>query len=270
MKPELLEYLVRQCVREVLSQTKTEKPAQPSSPKQGMTKDEARKFLKAKGYSDEKINKLVGKVNGVDEVEDPTKGAPAPPEGGQGTADQPEIPKDPSAANEKPSEPETPPPSADLKGVVLVNPKDKAKLEKITIRGQDDASIERDLHREGSRRAGSQVKVALSTIRMVKDALRNPNSATYLYLGKYDPNSEEIFLMADKSLQVAKDSTVPPAELTGTPVATLPPQDFHAATASATDFGQRMATQGQTPKYGIDEKMSSMIRKAVNEVLDKK
>jgi len=227
MKQELLEYLVRHCVREVLSQ--------------------------------------------VNEVDEPTQGAAAPPEDGQGTADQPEIPKDPSPADEKPSEPETPPPSADLRGVVLVNPKDKSKIERIAIRATDDASIERELHRTGAQRAGSKVKVALSTVRMVKDAMKNPNTTTYLYLGKYDPASDEIFLMADKSLQVAKDSSVSPAELTGTPVSTLPPQDFNPSTASAQDFGKRMAAQGQaSPAYGIDEKFQKMIKQAVNEILDKK
>ena len=269
MKPELLEYLVRHCVREVLAQTKTDKKTQPTQLSQGMTKDEAIEFLKAKGYSDEKINKLVGKVNGVDEVEDPTKGAPAPPEAGQGTADQPEIPKD------KPDEPlqdePTPPPSPELKGVVFVNPKDKAKLQKVQVQGQDDASLERSLHQQAARIAGSRVKISISTSRMVKDALRNPNTAVYLYLGKYDPNSEEIFLMADKSLQVAKDSSIPSSEMTGAPVSSLAPSDFHPQTAGAGEFAQRMTAQAQgTPRRGIDEKLVKMIRRSINEVLDRK
>lgn len=237
MKPELLEYLVRHCVREVLSQTKKHELSQ------------------------------TGKVNEGDEE---IKGAAAPPADGQGTADQPGIPNEKDSIPEKPSEPETPPPSADLKGVIMVNPKDKAKLEKITIRGQDDASIERELYREGSRRVGSRVKIAFSTVRMVKDALKNPNSVTYLYLGKYDPESSEIFLMADKSLQLAKDGTIPPGEFTGTPVSVLPPQDSHTDTELGQQFGQRLANQSKTQAYGIDEKLSTMIRKVVNEILDKK
>ena len=228
MKPELLEYLVRHCVREVLTQIKE-----------------------------------------VDE--DPTKGAPAPPAAGQGTADQPEIPKKDSPPEENPSEPETPPQSPELKGVKFVNPKDKAKLQTVRVQGNDDASIERSLHQQGARIAGSNVKVAISTSRMVKDALRNPNTAVYLYLGKYDPNSDEIFLMADKSLQVAKDGSIAAGEMTGSPVGSLAPSDFHPDTAGSTEFAQRMSAQaGGTPRYGIDEKLIELIRKTINEVLDKK
>jgi len=241
MKQELLEYLVRHCVREVLSQTNKHELSQ------------------------------TGKVN---EGDPEIKGAAAPPADGQGTADQPEIPNEKDSIPEKPSEPETPPPSADLKGVIIVDPKDKAKLSRINIRGQDDAGIERELYRAGSRRVGSRVKIAFSTVRMVKDALKNPNSVTYLYLGKYDPDSDEIFLMADKSLQVAKDGTIPPGEMSGTPV-TMASQDdltrgLNPDTSNDQDYANRLPVGNQIPRYGIDEELSKMIKQVVNEILDKK
>jgi len=170
MKQELLEYLIRHCVKEVISQ----------------------------------VNE-----------EDPTMGAPAPPEAGQGTADTPEIPKDKDTTPEPPSQPETPP-TPQVKGIVLINPMDKANLKPVTLRGKDDASLERELYTQARGIAGRNVKVSLSTRRSVKDSLKNPSAPMFLYFGKFDPASDEIFLMADKSLQVAKDSSVDPTEIKGT------------------------------------------------------
>lgn len=220
-----MEYLVRHCVREVLSQ--------------------------------------------MNEGDEEIKGAAAPPADGQGTADTAEIPNDKPKIPEKPSEPETPPASPDLKGLVIVNPKDKAKLEKVTLKGKDDASIERELHRIGATKAGSGIKVAISTLRAVKDAVRNPNTATYLYFGKYDPQSDEIFLMADKSLQVAKDASIQSSELMGTPVSNGVPTDFNPMSADASEFAGRIKNQGQTPNRGLDEGLKSIIKKMINECLDK-
>lgn len=208
-----------------------------------------------------------------------TKGAPAPPADGQGTGDQPEIPKkeptDPvgaqTNADENPTdEPEVPAPT-DLKGVILINPRDKSKLQKVPLKAtSDDASLERNLHRLAATLAGSNVKISISTQRMVKDALKNPNSSAYLYLGKYDPNSDEIFLMADKSLQIAKDSSVSPAELSGTPVSYVAPTDFNPVTASPDEFAQRMKYGAQTPTYTVNEDFKRVVKKMVCEILDRK
>ena len=283
MKKELLEYLVRHCVKEVLAQvSEGDSVTGPSD----FYKDEKGYWCKKCG-SQGKKDSISGKITCIDsrcsnsgkiklkfkEVEDPTQGAPAPPEAGQGTADQAGIPsdKDTSTDTQLPSEPETPPVSPDIKGIQLINPKDKARLEKVTLQGKDDATLERELHKIGAQRAGSRIKVAISTIRMVKDALRNPNTATYLYFGKYDPNSDEVFLMADKSLQVAKDSSVPSTEILGTPVTQVAPPDFDPLTANTPDFTQHVTTAGKpSPKYGIDETLSKTIKKIVNEILDKK
>lgn len=228
MKQELLEHLIRHCIREVISQ--------------------------------------------MNELDDETKGAAAPPADGQGTADQPAIPKE-DPTQEPPAAPETPeaPPAPDMKGVVFVNPKDKAKLIKVPIQAQGgDAGIERNLHQQAAKLAGSRVKVALSTSRMVKDALHNPNTSVYLYLGKYDPESDEIFLMADKSLQVAKDSSVSPGELTGTPTTALAPASFHPLTAEPGEYAHQLAASGKVQATGIDENLQKVIKKFVNEILDKR
>ena len=248
MKEELLEQLTRMCVREVLSQLRE---------------------------AEEDPNKK------PDEEDGETKGAPAPPADGQGTADQPEIPKD-DAANKlpgaetpgeepSPNKPEEPTPSgAGLKGVILVNPRDKSKLQQVPLRAGDDASLERNLHRLAATLAGSNVKVALSTQRAAKDATRNPNTSIYLYLGKYDPSSEEIFLMADKSLNVAKDASISPAELTGTPVSQIAPDQFNPSLASSSDYGTYLQRKGQTPTYGVDEQFKNVIKKMVKEIIQKR
>ena len=230
MKPELLEYLIRACSREVLKQ--------------------------------------------LNEGDPDIKGAAAPPADGQGTADQPPIPN-PSPDQEetpKPEDTQAPPPSPSLKGIVFINPRDKSKLQKVDFKGAvDDASIERVLHRTATAAAGSNIKTALSALRAVRDAIKNPNTSVYLYIGKYDPQSEEIFLMADKSLQVAKDASVPPTEV-GTPqVASEPNQSFNPTTANSSEFGQHLATQGApTQVHGIDENIRGVIKKMVNDILNGK
>jgi hypothetical protein len=245
MKQEILEHLIRLCVREVIDQVKEEEK----------TTDEPK-----------------------DDGE--TKGAPAPPEDGQGTGDQPEIPDaDPDAMGNDDTDAEEPKgedPDGDtvqqtsLKGPILVNPRDKSKLQKVPLKATtDDASLERNLHRLAAAVAGSHVKVAISAQRMVKDVLRNPSATAYLYLGKYDPSSDEIFLMADKSLQVAKDASIPPAELTGAPTAQVAPTDFHALTASPDALAQRMDYGAQTPAH-INEGFKKVVKKMVSEILDTK
>ena len=147
--------------------------------------------------------------------------------------------------------------------------KDKSKLQPVQLQGRDSSTLERELYRIGATHAGPNVKVALATSRMIKGVLSNPNESVYLYLGKYDPSSDEIFLMADKSMQVAKDESISPTELTGVP-APLPLNNFDPMTASPTSFNQRMTAAGKAPRYGIDEKVLKTIKQMVNEILNKK
>lgn len=200
--------------------------------------------------------------------DDETKGAPAPPADGQGTGDQPAIPKEKDTDPEEPSQPETPepPPAKNLKGVVLVNPRDKSKLQKVPLQVTDDGTLERDLHRLAATIAGPKIKTSLSTMRSVKDSIRNPNSVLYLYIGKYDPESNDLFLMSDKSLKIAKDASVPPSELLTTlnPIA---PSEFNPLTASDTEFAQQMSRGAQSTPPPIDETLRQSIKKIVDEML---
>jgi hypothetical protein len=314
MKQELLEHLIRQCIREVITQVReVSNPQKQISISYGgvifqcvlnvhqseyspedwdilsvsvngneVTNNPSVKqvvdgFMSNEGVfgktsQDREYNSQVWQtqfINGVNEADDEFKGAAAPPADGQGTADQPAIPQK-NPTQEPPSAPETPeaPPAPDMKGVVFVNPKDKAKLIKVPIQAQDDAGIERSLHQQAARLAGSRVKVALSTSRMVKDILRNPNTTVYLYLGKYDPESDEIFLMADKSLQIAKDSSVSSGELTGAPITNLAPSIFNPLTAEPGEYAHQLSSQGKVPSTSIDENLQKIIKKIVNEILD--
>ena len=245
MKKQLLEYLVRRCVREVISQT-----------------------------NQHTITEGKNKKLRIREEEDPTKGAPAPPESGQGTADQPEIPKEKDTTPEPASQPQTP--STNLKGAVLVDPRDKAKLIKVPVQSNNDAKLERILYNQAAKYAGPKVKVSLSAIRMAKNIATNPNTTTYFYIGKYDPSSDEVFLMADNSLQVAKDSSISSGETSGN--SQVAPTTFDPLSADSDEFSQRLASQGkvnpempeQEPDANdqIDERLKKMIHKVINEVLD--
>ena len=233
IKKTLLEYLVRECIHEVMAQ--------------------------------------------VGEAGDETKGAPAPPADGTGSGENLGIPKD---STEK-----APPAPQNLKGAVLVNPKNKALLKTIPLKpNSDDATIDRTLHQISSAMAGSRVKIAVSTMRSVRETLRNPSSVVYLYLGKFDPESEEIFLMADKSLQVAKDASISPSEF-GTPVTPLSPtvnfDPFTGGTPEELAQINRSKIQGYARKIPsqeqpedmdephVDENLKRMIKKLVNEILSK-
>lgn len=219
---------------------------------------------------DDKKEELPDKKENPD---DTTQGAASPPAAGQGTGDEPAIPGEKKPEDQPMAAPgqEGPPASPEIKGIVLVNPRDKSKLDKIEVNPNGDAAIERSLHRKAASLAGAKVKVALSAMRMVKDGLKNPNTTTYLYLGKYDPESDEVFLMADKSLQVAKDASVAPTELGA---GTLSPPDqedrFNPMTAGANAFATRLSTAGATPRRGLEEEFKTLIKKMVNEILESK
>jgi hypothetical protein len=292
MKPELLEYLVRHCAREVLSQMNEHTRLDSDHDNDldvrshvcgtcngsGEGMHDGTKCTTCGGSGSSNSKKKLTKRTDPDydhdlddtlrEGDPEIKGAAAPPADGQGSGDTIGIPNEEPEIPEKPSEPETPK-SQSLKGIIIVNPKDKAKLEKVSIKGRDDGAIERELHKIGAMRAGSNVKVAISTIRAVKNAMHNPNAVIYLYLGKYDPDSDEIFLMADQSLQVAKDETATDLDNNGISTST-PQSEFNPMSAGADEFAGRMQNKGQTPVHGLDEGLKSIIKKMVNGYLEQK
>lgn len=215
MKQELLEYLIRHCIREVLAQ--------------------------------------------VNEIEpEPTKGAAAPPADGQGTADQPAAPE-----KKTPQMPE-PPVSPQMKGIMFVNPRDKARLQKIQIQSMDDAGISRELHRIATEMGGARVKVGESALALSKEVARNKSGPLYLYLGKYDPESEEVFLMADKNLNVAKTNSVSMAEVPSGGIHNPPMPQAHTSPDTEGEYAARLPRTNET----IDENLQKLIKKVINEVLD--
>ena len=165
-----------------------------------------------------------------------------------------------------PEEPDVPQPN--LTGILFIDPKDKSKREKIQIKAKDDATIERELHNLARRHDGPHAKVALSAIRLSKEAIKNTNSKVFLYLGKYDPMSDEIFLMGDKSEQVAKDNSVP-SSVIHTHSGEHQGSEFNPTTAGAGEFAQQIQQQGRTPVHGVDEQVKRIIKKVVNEILNK-
>lgn len=209
IKAQLLECLIRECIREILDQT--------------------------------------NEVDGGEPV-----GAAAPSEDGLGTADQPSI-----SQGAKPMKVPT-------KGIILVNPKDTEKLQSLPLRHKDDAQLERDLFRVGSLVGGPKVKMSMNAMRMVKDGITNPSSPVYVYIGKYDPESEELFIMADKDLNVAKSESAASDNIGGK----MPDDTFHPMTADAGEFANKMQSGGQAPRSDLDE-LKKSIKRMVREVFTK-
>lgn len=217
MKKELLEEIIRLCVREVLD---------------------------------------IVPVIGTDLHEADTVGAPAPPAGGQGTADQPPVP-DAEAA----------PLSPDAKGIFFVNPKKQLKPELKTIPQLPDANLERELYKIASAAAGPRVRIAANTLRSVKNQQQNPALAVFLYVGKQDPDSEELYLLADRTLQGARANSVgADANAPHDPTAL---QTYEPDTATPQAYVSRAQSGGKTQAPEIDEvgKLHNMISSMVKEAL---
>lgn len=219
MKKELLEYLVRECVREVIA------------------------LKEADG-------------------EDPTIGAPAPPAGGQGTADQPAIPQ----AQSEP--PQAPPTSTDIKGLWYVDPKRPQKPSKLQVsQAQDAAKLERELYRTAAKSAGPRVKVSSAALRDVPRILANPNAAMFLYVGKRNPDDadDDLYLLPAQTFQQAQQASVAPGVSAEHPTIAIPekPPGFDQA-----QTGPAVAQASNTMAPDIDEAkdmLSTMIREALME-----
>jgi hypothetical protein len=285
IRTELLEYLVRQCVVEVLDQIEEE--AKDSKLKSsGIGKGDDVKPVKQKiGVKPFRTgSKKNVNIKKLDESENPElAGDMAPPGDGQGTGDQPAVPKDdPNPKEPMPKEP-TPeePPQRIPKGAVVLNPKDKSRLDPIKWQGRDESAIERTLHQVAVSTAGPRTKVSLGAKRMAREAVTNPSINVFFYIGQMDPESDEVFLMADKSLQLAKDGSVNPGELTGSPTAMPPNKSLNYTNMTAADYEDHMNRRNlPAPRYGVDEPESTgepeaigegaakLIKKMVNQILD--
>lgn len=186
MPTQLLEYLVKQCTREVLDQLISERAN--GKPEINAAKASGKKIpIQTKTDKNSKFFVPV-KVKKVNEAE---KDSPEPE---QGSSDKPELSKSesPEQNHQEPSVQSSTP-----SGPVIINPTDKSRLEPIRFQGHDDASVERTLHLIAAKIAGPKVKISLSAKRLARAAAQNPSASVFFYLGKLDPESEEIFLMAD-------------------------------------------------------------------------
>lgn len=226
MKQELLEQLIRMCVCEILDN-----------------------------------------VNEAD-----TKGAPSPPAGGLGTADQPAAPPKKSSPppesepkpeekpEETPEETPEPTPQQNVKGLLLINPLNKASLSKIPLASNtNDIIIDKTLKQYAKKvignASGNSIIVPKATIALIKSVISNPNTALYLYLMKYDPSSLEVYVKGDKSLQVAKDASLKSTDIMG--VSTEPTTPV------------QLPQNGQ-PQQQLAEEHRKLIKKLVTQILNKK
>ena len=300
MKPVLLEYLIRACTRELLKQLNegdeadamSDQDQELQADKEESEQDRIAKAKKKRGgyrnsgLTKKQLNKdPFYRAGGGPINEDETIGAPAPPAAGQGTADQPPIPKN----NAQTLDPAIPTPTTPLlpkvkpeKGINIINPQDKSKVDKVEITSKDDASIERLLYRKAASVAGPKVKVAISTMRAIKAAQSTPNVPLYLYIGQYDPQSEELFLMADHSREVANEFSVDPTSLTAAEPASYQATDFTSPdgydpetmgtdyTVRQPGFTDRSRSEPEVDNPDIDENIRKIIKKMVSETLDLK
>jgi hypothetical protein len=285
MRTELLEALVHQCVREVLDQIGEEANASKLK-SSGIGKDDNKPpvkqkvtvnpFRKGKGFK-----KNIKKLNEEEEPQDPSKG----PEAAAPSSPEPAKSEEPKPEEPKPEEPKPEEPAQRIpKGASVLNPKDKSKLQPIRWQGRDESSIERTLHQVAVSIAGSRTKVSLGAKRLAREVVANPSATAFFYFGKTDPESEEVFLMADRSLQIAKDDSVQPGDLTGTPVVhpaanytshtwDEPPHEVNPDNKYAGWISRGKRAITATPRYGVDEpelneSAAKLIKQVVNKILD--
>jgi len=204
-------------------------------------------------------------LNYIGEAE-PTVGAAAPPAGGLGTADTPAL-----------EPPTAPPPSADIRGLHLIDPKNPAK----TIRvdnlqyGGSEQRLNTGLYRLATRIAGpqSKVQVSLDAMRKAKEWFSNPASALFLYVGKDDPSDPEagMMLYADKNIQNARAKSAKPEELTNAGSEINPSVHDQPFTATADDYASKMTSGGaastQAPRADEVRKLREMIKDIISEQL---
>jgi hypothetical protein len=208
MKPEFLEYLIRECVKEVLEAF----PAEPE-----------------------------------------TVGAPAPPAAGQGTADAPPVQSgDQQAAG--------PIFTVDTKGIWFLNPKNPSKPQQLQLKGQDPASLERELYRYAAQASGPRVKVASSTLREVPKVQANPNMAIFLYVGKQNEDEEDLYMLPAKTYQDAKAGSVGADVSADHPTSNIPPPEDIPST------GQKTMAPDIDENNKLREMLSSMIKEALAEI----
>ena len=221
MKKQLLEYIVRECVKELLETF----------------------------------------PNGV--YEDETVGAPAPPEGGQGTADT--MAADPTSQEQPTSGPTF---TADTKGVWYVDPKKIAKPQQLKLVSKDPASLERELYKIASRSGGPRLKISSATLREVPRTQANPAAAVFLYIGKNNPDDpdDELYLLPAKSYQQAKQGSVAPGVSAEHPYSapSTPPTDLGAIRQTTMQGGKTTA-----PDISEGTNYNKMISHMVKEAIQK-
>lgn len=203
MKKELLEYIIRETVKEVLEAFPQEQD---------------------------------------------TIGAPAPPAGGLGTADQPAL--DQGGTGMTP----------DARGIWYVDPKNPNKPIKVQIRSQDPASLEREL-RAIAKSGGQGMKVSADALQKVPQVVANPNSVIYLYVGKKNPADTLPTLMTAPSYQRAKTATFNP---------NAQPQDIQGTMPAQPQPDTPKDEKTKAPDINESSKFKNMISLMIKEALQRK
>lgn len=307
MKQELLEYLVRSCVKEVIAQVKeaedetkatappadvtgagdnlgipkekdttSQSPSKPETPSSALLEPEGHPkgicFVNPRNKSE--LIKL---------FQEPTPTEPPMPTGKPGRKPKSATPAAPAAMPTTPTGNPVPPQVSEVR-FPTISP--MVAYSHIPPKQLTSDKIERVIYYLASKYAGSKVKIANSTLRDVDKAIKS-GGTLFLYIGKFDETSDEIYVLAEANLEAAKIQSLPPSELGGTTA--LPglagADDFDPNTASGEDVARYMDKDapGKVRSYGVPDEpddrgdvdeqklheVKTMIKKLVNEVLNK-
>ena len=221
MKQELLEYLIRECVHEILE------------------------------------------TFPVGIREDDTIGAPAPPAGNQGTADQPAVPPGQPDVTGAPGQS-----MMNSKGMWFVDPK-KGKPTQVKLTSKDPNRLSRELYMLAAKVAGPRVKVSLDTQRRVPQAMANPAMPLFLYIGKQDEDSDELYLLNAPDYETAKNGSTQASAEHPTTSVQAPPEDL-AGIRQQTMAGGKTTAPDIDESNQLREMLSSMIKEAMSDISKKK
>lgn len=297
MKKELLEYLVRECIKEVLDTVSTGGNDAFRKAQEEFAKWEDKFLEKSAPYwgsilkkgQEEVVRQLIPSIQTLPSIKKfgnnalevastfarglaskmaqmNLKEAPA------GSSDQTVgAPAPPAAGQGTADQPAVPQDQStgpiftpDAKGVWYVDPKKPAKPTKVNITSpQDAAKLEREL-RSIAKSGGPALKIAASTLREVPAVLANPNSVLFLYIGKQRPEDAELYLLPAKNYQQAKSGSIVPAPQQDVPAPVSVPPTPPAMPPQASP-----EPQGKTTAPDIDEgkELRDMLSQMIKEAL---
>lgn len=298
MKKELLEYIVRECIKEVLNTVMAPNNSNAFETAQQEYKKWEENFLRksASHWEDilrrgqqEVVRQLVPsieKLSFIRALGDQSKEAAEIFAGDtamkmhqlfrdkklkEASANPPNstigAPAPPAAGQGTADQPPIPDQSpaamiSSKKGIWYVDPKNPSKPIKATLTApQDAAKLEREL-RTMAKSGGPALKIAANTLREVPKAAANPNASLYLYIGKQRPDDIELYLLPAKTYQQAKSLSIVPQIPSAEPPVSTPPTPTPTAPVAPTGGSVEAPNINESSKQ-LRNLISGMIKEAL-------